>query len=141
MKKNIAGKRYDTNSAELIGKMKHGTEDDSDYYIEELYHKRTGEFFLYGKGAPGSKYSKAITYNKWVGSCDINPISDEEAEDWARKYADVSVYQRFWGNGIKKVKRVTSVSLSPEAYDKLKKECTARKISASRLLESMILDL
>ena len=61
MKKIINGKLYDTETAKLIGRSYHGEGPrDFRHYSEELYRKRTGEYFLYGEGGPMSR-SRWIT--------------------------------------------------------------------------------
>ena len=47
MKKIINGKVYDTQKAECVGKWNNGLAG-FDWCEEELYRKRTGEFFLFG---------------------------------------------------------------------------------------------
>jgi hypothetical protein len=36
------------------------------WVCEELYRKRTGEYFLYGEGGPMSKYSRQVEQNGWA---------------------------------------------------------------------------
>ncbi len=48
MKKIINGKRYDTETAKLIGSDGYSNPSDFNYWSEDLYQKKTGEFFLYG---------------------------------------------------------------------------------------------
>ena len=49
MKKVINGKLYDTSTAELVGEWNNGRLDDRLFACsEDLYQKRTGEYFLFG---------------------------------------------------------------------------------------------
>lgn len=94
MKKIINGKRYNTDTAVLIGSTGHGYPGDLEYWTEELYRKKTGEFFLYGEGGPMSKYSRRIGNNEWSGGEEINPISPRDAQEWAEKYLDADEYEQ-----------------------------------------------
>jgi len=58
MKKIINGKRYDTETAQLIGSASYSNRTDFRFWSEELYRKKTGEFFLYGEGGPASKVDR-----------------------------------------------------------------------------------
>ena len=53
---------------------------------EELYRKKTGEYFLHSDGGPNSKYmhEKGNTY---YGGERIIPLDEEEAKDWTEEYA------------------------------------------------------
>ena len=82
MKKIINGKRYDTKTAELMGKRN----DSSDSrFLEALYRKKTGEFFLYGKGGPNSKYGWWHGNTRGPGE-EIIPLTVEKAREWAKEY-------------------------------------------------------
>ena len=86
MKKIIGGKRYDTETAEFIGSVHPG---QLNYWREELYRKRNGEFFLYGIGGPASKYGS--------GNAEIRPLSIKEAQEWVEKYLNADTYEKVFG--------------------------------------------
>ena len=51
MNKVIRGKRYNTETAKLVGTWEANEPENSDFWEkEELYQKRSGEFFLIGQG-------------------------------------------------------------------------------------------
>lgn len=88
MKKIIAGRLYDTETATKIADYHSSYPyNDFGYYEESLYRKKTGEFFLYGEGGPASKYAKSVGQNEWRGSEKIIPISYENAQKWAERAA------------------------------------------------------
>ncbi len=93
MKKIINGKRYDTGTAKLIGEASYSNRTDFNYWSEELYQKRTGEFFIYGEGGPASKYSRSTGQNQWSGGEKIIPLTIKEAKEWAEKYLDADEYE------------------------------------------------
>jgi len=97
MKKIINGKRYDTETAQLIGSASYSNRTDFHFWNEELYRKKTGEFFLYGEGGPASKYSRQIEQNTWSGGEQIIPLTLEEAQEWGEKYLDADEYEEVFG--------------------------------------------
>ena len=50
MRKIIANKSYDTNTASLVGAWDNREYGNLDYVSESLYRKRTGEYFIHGAG-------------------------------------------------------------------------------------------
>ena len=89
----INGKRYDTTTAKSIGyNYCTGFYPDEVVY-EELFLKKTGEFFL---------YHKYVLANNWnVGACSnkelIIPKTYEEAMEWAEKHADADSFVEAFG--------------------------------------------
>lgn len=97
MKKIINGKRYDTDTATLIGNAGYGHPGDFEYWEENLYRKKTGEFFIHGEGGAMSKYSRKTGQNEWSGGEEIRPLTLREAQDWAEKYLDADEYEEIFG--------------------------------------------
>ena len=89
MKKIIGGKRYDTETAEFIGCEQYPYPGQLNYWREELYRKRNGEFFLYVIGGPSSKYGS--------GNAEIRPLSIKEAQEWVEKYLNADTYEKVFG--------------------------------------------
>lgn len=83
MKKVINGKVYDTDTAREVGCFDSGAGDRLFGWSETLYVKRTGEYFLFGEGGPGSKYSVRTGVNNTTGSAKIFPLSYNDARKWA----------------------------------------------------------
>lgn len=97
MKKIIKGKLYNTATAKLIGGDSNGyPKTDFNYCYEELFLKKTGEFFIYGEGGSLSKYHE---YNENVtsGGADIVPLSYGSAKQWAKKHLSVETYESVFG--------------------------------------------
>jgi len=97
MKKIINGKRYDTDTAALIGSAGYSYPSDFDYWREYLYLKKTGEFFLHCEGGARSRYGRQTGQNEWSGGEKIRPLSLEEAQEWAEKYLDADKYKQVFG--------------------------------------------
>lgn len=93
MKKIINGKRYDTKTATEISSWENTPySSDFNHYSERLFQKRTGEYFLYGRGGPSSKYSESAGQNQWSGGEQIAALSPEEAREWAEAHMDADDY-------------------------------------------------
>lgn len=98
MKKIIEGKVYDTNTAEFLTSNDNGyPRNDFAYANEELYLKKTGEYFLYGEGGGNSRYGE------WHGNSGgpgekIMPLTLGEAKEWAENNLDGDRYEELFGN-------------------------------------------
>ena len=94
MKKIINGKRYDTKTAILIGaadNFRQGVDSVTDfaYWEASLYRtKRSGAFFLAGRGGPMSRFAQSCGQNSWGGGEDLIPLTEEEALEWAEAHLD-----------------------------------------------------
>jgi predicted XRE-type DNA-binding protein len=97
MKKIIHGKMYDTETAKLIGIYSHSKPGDFNYYCEELYRKRSGEYFLAGEGSCLSKYAVSTGQNEVSGSEKIIPLTEDEAKEWAEERLPADEYEQEFG--------------------------------------------
>lgn len=120
MNKVINGKRYDTETAELVGEWDNGHRyGEFQYECEELYRKKTGEFFLYGSGGAMSSYAVPSGNNNWTGSSKITPISIDEAKEWVERNLDADDYEKYFE--IEEEGNVAFSLLIPDSlYKKLK---------------------
>ena len=97
MKQIINGKKYDTETAKKVGSWSNGySYSDFSSCTEELYRKRTGEYFLYGIGGPMSKYSQSYG-NTTSGGSQIIPMAEAEARTWAEEHLDGDEYEEIFG--------------------------------------------
>lgn len=96
MKKIIKGKKYDTEKAEYIDCYQYSNPRDLNYLREELYRKKTGEFFLHGEGGQLSKYSKPVGNNEWSGGEEIIPLDLIDAENWVEENCDEDKYEELF---------------------------------------------
>lgn len=97
MKKIINGKKYDTDTAKILGSAGYSHPGDFGHWKETLYHKRTGEYFLHGIGGAMSKYARRTGLNEWSGGEKIIPLTREEAQKWAEKHLNVEEYEEIFG--------------------------------------------
>jgi len=85
MKKIINGRRYDTDTAKLVGSFESGYIGDFDWMDEKLYQKATGEFFLAGEGGARTHWSRR-TIDGYSGGSGILPLTLDEAREWAEAH-------------------------------------------------------
>lgn len=139
MKKIIKGKKYDTDTAELVGEYQYSNQRDFHYVYEELYRKRTGEFFLYGTGGPMSKYSESVGQNEWSGGEAIVPLDLNDAKNWVEEHCDSDKYEELFGvveDDGEKV--VTTISLSKPVAQMLEQQALDHRVSKSEWIEKLI---
>ncbi len=139
MKKIIRGKKYDTDTAELVGEYQYSNPRDFHYVYEELYRKRTGEYFLYGTGGPMSKYSESVGQNEWSGGEAITPLDLNDAKDWVEKNCDADKYEELFGTVEDDGEKVvTTISLSKPVAQILEKQALEHRVSKSEWIEKLI---
>ena len=139
MNQVINGKRYDTYTAKYIaetGSLDQGIgPDDFRYWSETLYQKRTGEFFLFGKGGPMSKYSRPYETNGSQSGYKIIPLTFGQAKQWAEKAMDADEYEATFGPVEENTdKHVMSLSVDESTYQIIKRRAAENKISMSQVI-------
>lgn len=98
MKKIINGKKYDTETATKVAEYWNGRSTRDFYYLyEELYRKKTGEFFLFGSGGAATNYAMQCGSNTWCGNQCIIPLSVEAAKKFAEKNCTADEYEKIFG--------------------------------------------
>lgn len=97
MKRIINGKLYDTDTAKLLASYHNDfSPSDFEYFNEDLYIKKTGEYFLLGEGGPKSYYAE-YHGNISMGSKRIIPISEDRAKEWAERNLEADEYISIFG--------------------------------------------
>lgn len=140
MKKIINNKVYDTDTAEKVGEWDNGRRDDHLYHCsEELYRKRTGEFFLHGYGGTDSKYAVSMGDCYWSGGEKIIPLTYDAAQKWAKEHLDGEGYEAIFGEVMEDDSRTTvSLSLSVAAVERAKRAAAKSDMSLSAYIEGLI---
>jgi len=138
MKKIINGKLYDTETAKEIDVISHGDGPrDFNYFCETLYRKRTGEYFIHGKGGPMSRYAEASGQNTWSGGEKIIPLEYKAAAKWGEENMTAEDYQREFGEVSEGEERtVLSISLDTATADRIRRIATMNSTSVSALVAS-----
>lgn len=129
MKKVIRGRLYDTEKAVYIGKFYDEAKpgDDLDFYIEELYKKRTGEYFLYGCGNTASGAEKIV------------PMTYQQAHDWAEENLSPDVYKNEFGMPERNDdKTIISFNLKIGNVEKLKLISAKQDKPMSSIIDELI---
>lgn len=140
MKKIINGKVYDTDTAKMVGSWdnRHPANDFA-YCSEELYRKKTGEFFLHGEGGALSRYASHSGDNSGWGE-EIIPLTYNAAQEWAEKHLDGDGYCAIFGEPDANSEDVTlGIRVSAAAAAKLKREASMQGITQAALLERLIM--
>lgn len=96
MNKIINGKRYNTETAEMVASY-HNNQTGFHMVSEKLYRKRSGEFFIYGVGGAMSKYAERVDSNSWCGGSKITPITLDEAKQFVEANEDADTYEALFG--------------------------------------------
>lgn len=120
MNKIINGKRYDTDTAKFIGHAERSHPRDINYWAEDLYLKKTGEFFIHGVGGANTRYAQPAEQNWRSGGEKIRPLSLKEAQEWAEKYLSADKYEEIFG-----ILEEDKVQISAWIPDSAKKEAEA----------------
>lgn len=120
LKKVIGGKRFNTETAQLVGSYDSKLPPSQfDYYREDLYRKKTGDFFLHGEGGAMTKYAKA--YGDSIGAgVKIIPLSLAEAKKWVENHLPADKYEELFE--IVEDDNVGFTLLLPESIHKAMKE-------------------
>lgn len=142
MRKRIGTLMYDTATAKKLGEYDSDyAVTDNDYYREELYKKRTGEYFLYGKGNPTSPYAQPAYGNDgFMAGEDIKPLTYDEAKKWAEKLDDDDLYKKEFDTVKNDEEKVTtSLALHKTAKRKLERLAQKQGITQGEVVENMIM--
>lgn len=97
MKKIIKGKSYNSNTAREVGFYEWPYLGDYCYFVETLYCKRTGEYFIHGQGGELSRYAQHTGQNNWCDGEDIIPMEYDNAKKWAETYLEPEKYEAEFG--------------------------------------------
>ena len=140
MKMIINGKVYDTETAKKVASWySNYARNDFHYYEEELYQKKTGEFFLYGEGNAASPYSKSCGQNEWCGGERIEPLTFKEAQKWAEEHLDGEDYCEIFGEPDEGAEDVLlGIRVSATAAAKLKRIAAETGKPQNRIVEELI---
>jgi hypothetical protein len=140
MKKIINGKVYDTETARQLGEYENDyPRSDFHWYSEQLYQKRTGEFFLFGEGHAASKYAKAYGLNEYGAGEKITPMSYTQAQKWAEEHLDADEYIGIFGEPDEEAEDVQlNLTISAAIAAKFKKIAQERSITQKELFEALV---
>lgn len=135
MRKIIKNKVYDTDTATYISQYSYKPEDRLYGYDEELYRKRTGEYFMYCDGGPGSRYSREYGTSSREGIALIKPLTYDEAKEWAEENLPAETYESEFGAVVEDESVVRVYAYIPAALnDKIEIERSKQGVSKSDII-------
>ena len=139
MKKVIKNKIYDTETARRCGEWDNGRyTSDFGYCSETLYQKKTGEFFLHGKGGAMSSYAKHSGNESSWGE-QIMPMTYKEAAEWAEEHLDGDEYIGIFGNPEEDSSRIViHISIRKDTHDKVKRAAAMTGKTVSEYIEDAL---
>ena len=100
MKAIIDGKRYDTQTAEMIDCESNGLgRGDFKWCAEWLYRTKKGKWFLHGEGGASSKYSEPACDMRGPGQR-LVPMTDAQALAWLEENGKADAIEEHFGDQI-----------------------------------------
>ena len=102
MRAIINGKRYDTETATLVGESGGGNgKRDFKWWEGGLYKTpRSGQFFLAGEGGPMTRFHSRTVDGMYGYGSKIIPLTDEEALEWAEQELDEDAIEEHFSDKI-----------------------------------------
>lgn len=126
-KKVIDGRRYDTDTAREVGKSTYI--DEAHRWIETLYRKNTGEYFLHRWIGNGEK-----VFEEW-----LIPVTIGAAQDWAKDNLTAEEYkQLFESSEDSQTKRIVTFSLTEATIEKISQTAVRNGCSKSEVIERVM---
>lgn len=143
MKKIINGKLYNTESAKKIASYQSNfSKNDFHYFEEDLYKKRSGEFFIFGKGNAASPYHERATGGGWDEGERIIPLKYEEAKRWAEEYLEADEYCSIFGEPDESNEKITlGIQVTKEVAEILKRKAAQKGCTQSNLVNTAIYNI
>ena len=139
MKKIIDGKLYNTETARALGSWSGDDLSSFSWYEEELYQKKTGEFFLYGSGHAASPYAKSYSDGTMGPGEAIRPLSYDAARKWAERRLSADEYEAIFGEIVEDDSRVSvNLSLSAATADRARRAAAEQGRTLSAYIEGLI---
>jgi len=93
MKKIIAGRSYDTDTAEEVVYHSYGHPRDFHYIEETLYRTKKGGFFLVGKGGASTRYARTVSQNCWCSGTGWEILSTGEALAFCESHGNAEIIE------------------------------------------------
>ncbi len=138
MKKIIANKTYDTETAKLIHEYENKDYPaDIDYIRETLYRKRTGEYFLHAYGNANTKYATDLGGNRFGSGERLIPLTYEQARDWAQYAMDGDAYEAEFGDVEEDGDAIVSMRISKTADSAIRRAARERGITIGQVIDEL----
>ncbi len=94
----IDGKLYNTETAKLIGERTYGC-GCNESFLERLYKKENGEFFLNGIGNSLTHYATYChgQHHQGIPGSKVIPTNLDDAKVWVEKHCSTEKYKELFG--------------------------------------------
>lgn len=126
-KKVIDGRRYDTDTAREVGKST--CIDEAHRWIDTLYRKNTGEYFLHRWIGNGEQ-----VFEEW-----LIPMKTNEAKDWAKENLTADECNRILESSEdNQTKRTVTFSLTEATIEKISQTAVRNGCSKSEVIERVM---
>lgn len=141
VRKIIYGRAYDTDTATEVATWDDDPMDEDLHLTETLYRKRTGEYFIYGRGGAQTVYSKLVR-NVWEPGHEFIPQTYEGAMAWAEEHMPAEAYEAEFGEVDEGEQRSRlSCDLSARAMSLIRREAQRRETTISSVVEELAMTL
>jgi predicted DNA binding CopG/RHH family protein len=145
MRKVINGRTYNTETSKRIGTWDNGLSYSDFSFCEETLYKNTkGAYFLYGEGGARSKYGKQVESNNWSGGSSIEPMTAEEAQEWAEEHLTADEFETEFGeqeeaapSDLTTRERV-NLTIDSELMARFREYSKAKGVPMARLIDKAI---
>lgn len=140
MRKYINNRVYDTDTAVEVG-YRSSSEGRSSFgwFEETLYRKKTGEFFLYGNGHAASPYSQRAEGTMRGPGSRIEPLTAEEAEEWAQKHLSPEEYDAIFGEIMEdETQEMITLRVKASNAERIRREMTKTGKTAAQIVDELI---
>lgn len=141
MRKVIKGKLYDTEKAMMVAEWSDGYPSDYRYCCEELYRKRTGEYFVHGEGGAMSKYAESCGQNQWQGGEAITPLTYDAAREWLEAHGTAEEYEAEFGIPDEGGEHDLHVIISEVAWQAISRAAVVRGVTVRAIIEGCAAEL
>ncbi len=135
MNRIIAGRRYDTETAQRLAAWDNGRDPGAlNFLSEALYRKPTGELFLHGQGGPSTKYVAFQADGSMTAGERLTPIAEDVAREWAERRLDADAYEAIFGEVEPMVQpdgTIARITLSIPADLKARVDAEARRTEST----------
>ena len=94
----VNGKRYNTETADLLCNISRGSYSRSDFNYDDtdLYVTKNGNFFIAGEGGARSRWAQSVGQNSWGGGEGLRPIDRNDARNLLEQYGTPEQVEQYF---------------------------------------------
>lgn len=148
MKAVIGGKRYNTETAELLFEVGNDgavSRRDFNWWTGDVYRTKGGAYFLAGEGHAASRFAERVG-DAWGAGRGIQPLTEREALALAEQYADAKTVEECFGHlledargpGRPEIGPAIKVRLPEDLLAALDAEAERQSASRAEIIRTML---